>query len=137
MDTTANILIVEDDVIVGKILRRTLERRHYHICAIATTGEEAVRCAETTCPDLVLLDVNLPGKINGIEVARRITAQQTTRFIFFTGFSADQVKSRIDFLDRAVCLMKPVKNADLIEAIRASLSECAPLRPDNPSRSVS
>jgi DNA-binding response OmpR family regulator len=115
------ILVVEDEVMVAMVLRRTLERRHYQVCDVATTGQTAIQSARSHQPDLVLLDVNLPGNLDGIEVARCIADQQETRFIFFSGHNAEEIKERIDFLSRFACLMKPVDNDDLIATIEEIL----------------
>lgn len=66
------ILYVEDDDDSAYMLTRRLKKEGFDVC-IASTGEQGVAAAERTAPDLVLMDVNLPG-IDGYEVLRRIRA---------------------------------------------------------------
>jgi two-component system response regulator len=126
MDYKASILIVDDDPVVSKILSRMLERKNYNICNTAATGKEAIESAKIHQPDLVLLDVNLRGELNGIETARHIAEAQKTCFIFLTGYTIDDVRDQTDFLDQATCLMKPVRNDDLIATIEKTLAYQAP-----------
>ena len=71
--TGKKILVVEDKedsrVLVGKVLRF----RGYEVIG-ATTGEDAVNMAQTELPDLILMDIRLPGGIDGLEATRRIKA---------------------------------------------------------------
>jgi len=70
------ILVVEDEENILELLRYNLERDHYQV-VIATTGEEALKQAAGKHPDLVLLDLMLPG-IDGLEVCRRLKAEART-----------------------------------------------------------
>jgi two-component system phosphate regulon response regulator PhoB len=73
------ILVVEDEEDIMELIRYNLAREGYRISS-ATTGEEGLRAAMRDKPDLVVLDLMLPG-IDGIEVCRRLKADQQTRFI--------------------------------------------------------
>ncbi len=73
------ILLVEDDLFVRDLYVRTLERANFHIVT-AIDGEEGVQNAQTSNPDLILLDIMLP-KINGIDVLRKIKSQDQTKNI--------------------------------------------------------
>ena len=66
------ILVVEDEAITGMDIRRSLVEMGYSVVAIATTGELAVRKASELHPDLILMDIMLAGKMNGIEAAEEI-----------------------------------------------------------------
>lgn len=84
------ILIVEDEVLVGMMLKRKIEKYGYEVCDIATTGREAVTLAETYEPDLLLMDVSLPGDVDGVDAARQIKEFRAIPVIFFTGNHRDE-----------------------------------------------
>lgn len=76
----AKILVVDDDPLIVSATRRVLETADYNVLT-APDGEEALRLAATHAPDLVLLDVNMPG-MDGLEVCRRIKADPVLAGIF-------------------------------------------------------
>ncbi|MBL4716377.1 MAG: hypothetical protein COC01_04360 [Bacteroidetes bacterium] len=83
------ILIVEDELIIAEDIRLSLNEMGYDIPEIATTGEEAINKVETTDPDLVLMDINLSGKMNGIEASGYIQENYKCPVVFLTS-QADQ-----------------------------------------------
>jgi DNA-binding response OmpR family regulator len=66
----ARILLADDDPFIGDIVRATLSNRGY-VVGVVTSGEDALRVAETKRPDLLILDCAMPG-IGGVEALRRI-----------------------------------------------------------------
>ena len=68
----ASILIVEDEPIVAKDTQLSLQRLGYRVPATATSGEEAIRKAGDMHPDLILMDIVLKGKMDGVETALQI-----------------------------------------------------------------
>ncbi len=72
--TKAQILIVEDERIVADDLKMTLTNLGYDVIAIASTGERAIEIAGSRHPDLILMDILLAGKIDGITTAEKIHA---------------------------------------------------------------
>ena len=69
--STAKIMIVEDESIVIKDIKRSLEHMGYAVCAQATSGEEALEKVAESEPDLILLDIILSGELDGIETAEQ------------------------------------------------------------------
>ena len=86
---TSRILIVEDEYIIAKDLQMSLENMGYTVCAIASSGEEAIERVEKEKPDLALMDIVLKGTMDGIEAAERIRSNFGTPLIFLTAFSDD------------------------------------------------
>ncbi|HLK43130.1 MAG TPA: response regulator, partial [Thermoleophilia bacterium] len=70
------VLIAEDETIIRLDLRAMLERAGFEVVAEARDGDEALRLAVETAPDLAVVDVRMPGTIDGIEAARRILEQR-------------------------------------------------------------
>src|SRR5262245_53167007 len=85
--THASVLVVEDDRANQRLLMQLLTREDYRV-HVAENGEDALVALDAQAPDLIILDVRLPG-INGFEVCRRIKHNPATRFtpvVLITGF---------------------------------------------------
>ncbi len=111
-----HILIVEDDQDVAQLYERVLQAGGYST-EIARTGEAALARLAATIPHLVLLDLNLPPHISGIDILHHIRADprlSTTRVIVVTGHLdlADSVRDEADRL-----LLKPVDVNQLNEVV--------------------
>jgi DNA-binding LytR/AlgR family response regulator len=81
---TARILIVEDDMIIAANISLQLTNLGYDVTGIESRGEEAVQHAKTNAPDLLLLDVNLKGKMNGFDTAKAIQNFKDIPIIYLT-----------------------------------------------------
>lgn len=104
------VLIVEDDIISALLLWHYLKFLKYDTCIIATTGEEAVKIAYEEIPDIVLMDIFLAGKMNGIETAKKIKFNNNNTTIAFLT-SCDEKKIMEDALkiSPAAYFIKPIK----------------------------
>src|SRR6185295_12398617 len=89
-----NIMVVEDESIVAMDLENRLRSLGYDVVASAGTGEEALFAAESTRPELVLMDVMLRGKMDGIEAARVIHQRHRIPIIFLTAYSDEPTLER-------------------------------------------
>jgi len=89
------ILIVEDDTITALQLQEILTSMGYDVVGTGKSGEEAVQMARKLRPDLILMDIVMPGKPDGIDAAEEISSEMDIPVVFVTGFS------RIELLDRA------------------------------------
>jgi adenylate cyclase len=122
MTELAHILVVDDDANVRRMLQILLSNAGYRV-SLATTGEEALAYLELVTPDLVLLDVALPG-VSGRQVMERIKSDPDRPFIpviLVTGHSDPQAK--VAALDAGAddFLVKPVDLAELLARVRAML----------------
>ncbi|MBI5150942.1 MAG: response regulator [Candidatus Omnitrophica bacterium] len=82
-----NILIVEDDQPIAEELVHTLRKMGHGITAVFATGEEALEnMTRPPCPDLVIMDVNLAGTLDGIEAGERMESQFKLPVIYITGY---------------------------------------------------
>jgi len=79
---TTKILVVDDDVKTTELVKLYLERDGYHVLT-AHEGNEALRLARTEHPDLLILDIMLPG-IDGLEICRCIRAESSIPIIMLT-----------------------------------------------------
>lgn len=78
------ILLVEDELITARRMQIALERKGYKITAIATSGDEALRAVQSVLPDIVLMDIHLSGKTDGITTAKSIRRMHSMPIIFVT-----------------------------------------------------
>lgn len=113
------ILIVEDEYISAMGLEEELHDRNYETCEIAGSGKDAIRIAERERPDIVLMDIGLPGKINGIEAAKKINCRLKIPVIFISGYSEKEVK-QLDLCGPIHFIRKPV-DFDELETVLAAL----------------
>jgi response regulator NasT len=115
-----HILIVEDDRLVLAGLAGDLEGRGYRITC-AATGEEAVSLAVSLRPQLVLIDICLPG-ISGMEAARRIRDQLDVPVIFLSALDGEDVVREAITTGSLSYLVKPIGIRQLVPAIENALA---------------
>ena len=124
------ILIAEDETIIRLDLRGALEAAGFEVCADARDGEEAVRLATETKPDLAVLDVKMP-KLDGIEAARRILDERPIPIVMVTAYGERELVARAVEAGVFGYLVKPFRETDLLPAIetaRARHEELSALR---------
>ena len=113
------ILIVEDHADIRKLLKMTLEFDDFEIHE-ASTGDAGLALCREICPDIVLLDIMMPGTLNGLEVCRQIKADHATRFTKVVLLTA-----RVQASDKEAglaagaddYLMKPFSTLQVLETI--------------------
>jgi len=108
MANQTRILLVEDEVITASSLKMGLEKAGYSVCPLATRGEKAIKIAALEHPDVILMDINLPGGLNGIETAQAILKTSDSKIIFLTGYQDDEIIEKINALNPLGYLVKPV-----------------------------
>lgn len=117
------ILIVEDGPIIAMDLETRLTQMDYLVEGIAVSGEEALAYfEEKKCPDLVIMDINLEGEIDGITTAIKIKQKNADCIIIFlTGSIEDNIFQLAKKSVPAAFLTKPYKDHDLFNAIDLAL----------------
>lgn len=88
-ESEKKILIVEDEALVGMMLSRKVQSHGFFVCEVVGTGEEAVKASRTHDPGVILMDVSLGGRMDGIEAGREIRLQSDVPIVFFTGYYRD------------------------------------------------
>lgn len=115
------ILVVEDEAITGMDIRRSLVEMGYSVVAIATTGELAVRKASELHPDLILMDIMLAGKMNGIEAAEEIKRQLRIPVIYLSAYSDDTYLAKAKLTEPFGYILKPFRELELKTTIEMAL----------------
>jgi PAS domain S-box-containing protein len=115
------ILVVEDEAITGMDIRRSLVEMGYSVVAIATTGELAVRKAGELNPDLILMDIMLEGKMNGIEAAEQIKKQLRIPVVYLSAYSDDSFLAKAKLTEPYGYILKPFRELELKTTIEMAL----------------
>lgn len=123
------ILVIEDEQKISDFLRRGLSYEGYKI-ETAADGETGLKSARDSMPDLVILDVMLPG-LDGFEVARRLRAGGEVPVLMLT--ARDSVPDRVKGLDSGAddYLVKPFAFEELLARVRALLRRHKPTEVTN------
>jgi len=106
--THSRILIVEDEAIVAADLQRRLSRMGCEVVGMAVSGEDAVRLATTLKPELILMDINLRGEMDGTQAAQQLRTQLQLPVVYLTASSDTSVVKRAKVTDAFGYLLKPL-----------------------------
>lgn len=120
MDDT-KILVVEDESIIGLNIKKKLKSFGYTVPAIVATGKEAIKMADITFPDLVLMDVRLKGDMDGVDTAEKIRENYDIPIIYLTAYSDDEVLEKAKKTKPYGYIVKPFKADDLHSNIEMAL----------------
>jgi CheY-like chemotaxis protein len=107
MRATIRILIVEDEVISAMILQKQLNNLGYLVLDHVTTGERAIASIAQNPPDMILMDISLPGEFDGIETAERIKTKVDLPIIFISGYADKVISDRAQKTNPIAYLTKP------------------------------
>jgi len=121
--TKGNIMVVEDEGVVSIDIRNMLQKAGYSIAAVAYKGEEAVKKAKQSSPDLILMDIGLKGKMDGIETAKRIRDHLDIPVVFLTGFADDTTMAKAKEVDPSGFIIKPINEAELNKTLEDTLKK--------------
>ncbi len=121
--TGEKILIVEDNAIVALETKERLKRLGYTITGVIGTGKDAITMACATRPDLILMDINLKGDIDGITVAEKIAGSCTASVIYITAYSNEETRNRAMMTKPVAYLVKPFREQELYSSIEKALRE--------------
>jgi len=119
------ILIVEDEPIIAADLADRLIEMGYDIAGQCSSGEEALELVQRIQPDLILMDIQLDGALDGIETAAQITRKQNIPLIFLTSNSDDSTFDRAKATMPAAFLSKPFRGKDLKHAIELAIGQAS------------
>jgi AmiR/NasT family two-component response regulator len=121
------VVIAEDEAIIRLDLKETLEEEGYEVVGETGRGDEAVDLVRRHRPDLVILDIKMPGK-DGLEAAREITAERLAAVLILTAFSQRNLIE--DARDAGVVsyLVKPFQKSELVPALEVALARHSEIR---------
>ncbi|MDD1729698.1 MAG: response regulator [Methanospirillum sp.] len=117
----SKILIVDDEAIITMQLEERLSTMGYEVAGMAACGEESIGKARRLGPDLILMDIVMPGKINGIEAARIITTELNIPVVFITAYADDAIIAKAKSVRPYGYIVKPFNELEIKAAIEVAL----------------
>jgi DNA-binding LytR/AlgR family response regulator len=122
--------IVEDELVIARTILSTLEKLGYSHCGPAINYTEAMEMLERDKPDLLLLDIQLSGKKDGIDVAQKLNELYQVPFIFLTANSDAETIDRAKKVKPHAYIVKPFTKEELFAAIEIAFSNFTGSRRD-------
>jgi response regulator NasT len=116
--THRRILIVEDEGITQMQLRKILSRAGMIVVGAAFNGPQGVKLALEQRPEIILMDINMPGDFNGLEAARRILSVYSTCVVMLTAYS--DYAEEAEAIGASGYVVKPLDAQSLLPQIRAA-----------------
>jgi two-component system, response regulator PdtaR len=111
------VLVVDDEFVIAASLRMQIEAMGIEVCGMAATAHEAIALAEKHRPSVVVMDVRLKGREDGVDAASQIRSSIGSTVIFLTGSREPAMIERIEAACPANILFKPILSQQLEAAI--------------------
>lgn len=115
------VLLVEDEVLTARVVEKMLKTLGYEVCAVASDGDDAVEKAGEKKPDLVLMDIVLKGKTDGIAAADEIRTRYNIPVVYLTSCADQATLDRAKISEPFGYMVKPLQEHELHVAIEIAL----------------
>ncbi|MGF6811510.1 PAS domain S-box-containing protein [Paraburkholderia sp. Clong3] len=119
--SSARILIVEDDRVVARDIAQQMTRCGHVVIGCVTTGEDAITVAAKEKPSLVLMDVRLEGKLDGIDAARQLRESLRLPIVFLTAYADEETVRRATVTEPFGYVLKPFDDLQLRTVVEMAL----------------
>lgn len=119
------VLIVEDDLLIAEDLKEILQDHDFLVTDIISSGEKAITVAAALKPDLILMDIRLSGKMDGIAAANEINQRIDVPIIYLTDHTDQSIVERAKMTAPAAYLPKPYRVKDLLLALELAFSNAS------------
>jgi len=117
----SKILVVDDEAIITMQLEERLHAMGYTVIGMAASGEDAIEKARRLIPDLILMDIVMPGKLNGIEAAKVIAGELEIPVVFVTSYADDTIIEKAKQVRPYGYIVKPFNELEIKAAIEVAL----------------
>jgi len=117
----SKILVVDDEAIITMQLEERLHAMGYTVVGMAASGEDAIDKARRLSPDLILMDIVMPGKLNGIEAAQTIIGELDIPVVFVTSYADDAIIEKAKQVRPYGYIVKPFNELEIKAAIEVAL----------------
>ncbi|MGD1011994.1 MAG: response regulator [Acidimicrobiales bacterium] len=124
---TRTVVIAEDEAIVRLDLREILEEQGFEVVGETGRGDEAVELARKHRPDLVILDIKMPG-MDGLTAAKEINVDRASAVLILTAFSQHELVAQARDAGAIAYLVKPFQQDELLPAIEVALARFAEMQ---------
>jgi CheY-like chemotaxis protein len=114
-------MIVEDEFLIAQELQERIESLGYQVISVVDSGEEALVQARREPPQVIIMDIRLQGKMDGIETARALREELGIPSIYVTAYADDSMLDDAAKTEHSGYLIKPYRDKELQAAIEAAL----------------
>jgi CRP-like cAMP-binding protein/AmiR/NasT family two-component response regulator len=121
MTQKKKILVVEDDLLIGADLSNTLTSLGYTVVGPIVSGEAVLKDIDLTCPDFILMDINLSGELDGIQTVQKLQERVDIPVVFLSALSDESTLQRAKLVKPYGYLIKPFDKAELAITIELTL----------------
>ncbi len=121
VEAPRRVLLAEDEAIIRLDLREMLEEEGYEVVAEAGDGQSAVRLADELRPDVVVMDIKMPG-LDGLSAAERISDRRIAPVLVLTAFGQRELVDRAARAGAMGYLVKPFQKGDVVPAIELAVA---------------
>ena len=113
-----DILIVDDDATLAMELEEYLPTIGYQVMGVASSGSEAIKLARKFKPNLILMDIKMPGKLNGIQAAGIIKSELSISIIFISGHADEKLLEQAKLVEPLGYIHKPFSEEQIAAALK-------------------
>jgi response regulator NasT len=124
---TTRVVIAEDEAIIRLDLKETLQEEGYDVVGETGRGDEAVELVRELEPDVVILDIKMPG-MDGLSAAREISAERRAAVLILTAFSQRELIEQARDAGALAYLVKPFQRSELVPAVEVAVGRFRELR---------
>lgn len=117
------ILVVDDEPIIKMDLKEILLENNCIVVAEASDGETAINLARSTMPDAVLMDIKMPGNIDGMEAARIIIEEEICPVVLLTAYNQKELIEQSTTVGVYGYLVKPIKESEVFPALKVAVAK--------------
>ena len=118
-----DILIVEDERIIACDLQKDLENFGYRVSGIASNGRDAMTLAQKAMPDLVIMDINIKGNVDGVDLAKEMQNRFNISVLYITGCGDQATIDRVKETNPAGFLLKPFSQTEVRAAVELAMGK--------------
>ena len=126
LSSTTRVVIAEDEAIIRLDLKELLQEEGYDVVGETGRGDEAIELVRDLRPDLVILDIKMPG-LDGLSAARQVASERLAAVLMVTAFSQRELVEQARDAGALAYLVKPFQKSDLIPAIEVALGRFSEL----------
>jgi len=119
--TRPQILVVEDERIDAENIQNMLNNLGYGVSGLVSSGKSAIKKAEETHPDLILMDIKLKGEMDGVEAAEKIRERFDIPVVYLTAYADDKTLQRAKITEPFGYILKPFEEKELHSTIEMAL----------------
>ena len=123
MSQSIKIMIVEDEAITAMYLQMRLKKLDFDVLKPIGSGENAIQIAQKELPHVILMDISLGGRMDGIQAAHQIQSFCDAHIIFMSGYQDEDMRDQVRLIKSASYLIKPIGIKDIIDIIETHVKE--------------